>query len=96
MDPHSQDEGRGPGPAVEHQGRVLGGPGAGVKPGGLPSGKRAREQLRYGGRTETPCPVLRKAPRVGDKHQGEGRGRRGRRTPPSGGEVGDPALLWGR
>lgn len=32
--PPSQEEGRRPGPAMEHQGRVLGGPGAGLRPGG--------------------------------------------------------------
>lgn len=35
MKPPSQDEGRGPGPAVEHQGRVSGDLGAGVRPGGV-------------------------------------------------------------
>lgn len=70
MDPHSQDEGRGPGPAVEHQGRVLGCPGAGVRPGGLPSGKMAREQLRYGGRTETLYPVFREGAQGGRQTSG--------------------------
>lgn len=71
MKPPSQDEGRGPRPAVEHQGRVLGGPGAGVRPGGcLPSRKRAGEELGYGGRTETPCPVLRDEAQSGTQVSG--------------------------
>lgn len=73
MNPHSQDEGREPGPVVEHQGSVLGGPGAEVRPGGwgcLPSRRKAGEESGYGDRTEIPCLVFREGAQDGRQASG--------------------------